>query len=253
MTAAERTWQANADEFGAIERGEGAWSLAVLVACSVELTAPGRPPVNGERSPFTGKVSAHDFAERAGVDRQTVANYLAGWGRAIEAGAPVPPAADLSPADVGTFPLPARRFNGRGGYVSTRKPSAPKVKVEPEPPKPPTPDDLAGMDREDLRHLVSDALTEAGKRLELEAIANGGTITPVGKPAPAPLPEPIATIAAHDKAWLAVVRAHDKMTAAMDDFAAEWAPFPDGGEVVQRVQKWALDLLTYCDEAEVTA
>lgn len=112
-----RTWEINAEEFGAIERGEGGWSLAVLVACSVEKVPPG----NRVTLLDSGKVSANQFAETAGVSLRTVLNYLDAWPEAITAGADVPALDQLGPDDVGRFPLPARPFNGVGGYTTTRQ------------------------------------------------------------------------------------------------------------------------------------
>ena len=112
-----RTWQDNADEFGRTARGEGGWWLAVLVACSVEPgTGSGARTDLGAPAPRSSdKVSATEFAQRAGVNRSTVIRYFDGWPKAIAAGAEVPPATDLGPDDVGSFPIPARPFNGPGG------------------------------------------------------------------------------------------------------------------------------------------
>jgi hypothetical protein len=119
-----RTWKDNADEFGRAVRGEDTWYMPILVACSVEPqpNAIGRSHSGGSSTPVEGteKVSYAAFAARAHVSDKTVATYYQGWAKAIEKGAPVPPAADLGPDDVGSFPIPARPFNGPGGYVRTR-------------------------------------------------------------------------------------------------------------------------------------
>lgn len=117
-----RTWQDNADEFGAIDRGEGGWSLAALVACSVTLQEKAGRPVSVSPETLTtesDKVGVNEFSSRARVSRSTVSRYLSGWTRAIENGADVPAAEDLWPADVGSFALPDRPFNGRGGFITT--------------------------------------------------------------------------------------------------------------------------------------
>lgn len=101
-----RTAQDNAEEFGATERGEGGWNQAVLAACS----CGGGP----------GQVSEIVFARMAGVSVPTVKNYLDGWDEAARQGV-VPRRAALSPGRVGTIPLPARAFNGPGGFVKTRR------------------------------------------------------------------------------------------------------------------------------------
>lgn len=127
MSTAGRTWETNADEFGGIVNGTAmGWSLAVLVACSVEPGAGQTAGLKqGTQVPVTnglatGKTSAKEFAKRAKVSDQTAMNYFNGWEKARIAGAEVPPAAELSPTDVGAFPLPAKPFNGPGGYVSTK-------------------------------------------------------------------------------------------------------------------------------------
>jgi hypothetical protein len=113
-----RTWEDNADEFGTVVNGTAmSWSLAVLVACSVE---PGEQGAHFNVEMSGGKVSASAFASRAKVSTGSISAYINAWPKAIAAGAPVPSTDELSPASVGTFPLPARRFNGKGGYVSTR-------------------------------------------------------------------------------------------------------------------------------------
>lgn len=123
--ATTRTWEVNADEFGAITRGVGGWPLAQLVACSVEkdTNLGGHRPKGSTVTPVTvpnGKTGVNEFAKRAGVSAMTISRYLEGWAKAVENGAPVPPADELSPSDVGAFPLPPRPFNGPGGYVSTK-------------------------------------------------------------------------------------------------------------------------------------
>ena len=114
----DRTWQDNADEFGRAERGEGTWYQAALIACSV-FTGKATDKINTAAA-VLGKVSTYEFAERAGVSPDTVARYFGAWPKAIAAGAEVPPTSDLGPDDVGSFPIPARPFNGPGGYVKTR-------------------------------------------------------------------------------------------------------------------------------------
>jgi hypothetical protein len=137
----------------------------VLVACSVEPDAgTGRPRESGKRLPLSGKVSAREFADRAGVSRPTVANYLAGWAKAIAAGAPVPrrpswgrttwaPSRCLT--DCRPIPLQAefryrRRATGPGWSVSF-------------PPDAPTPGDHPGMaTNEALRTWTDDSVWRSG-------------------------------------------------------------------------------------------
>ena len=113
-----RTWKDNADEFGRAERGEGTWYQAALIACSV-FTGKATDKINSAAAEL-GKVSTAEFAARARVSQDTVARYFGAWPKAIAAGAEVPPTSDLGPDDVGSFPIPARPFNGPGGYVQTR-------------------------------------------------------------------------------------------------------------------------------------
>jgi len=106
MQVALRTAQDNAEEFGATERGEGGWNQAVLAACSCG---------TGQ-----GQVPEAEFARMAGVSVPTVRNYLEGWDEAARQGV-VTVRSALSPSKVGMIPLPARAFNGPGGFVKTRR------------------------------------------------------------------------------------------------------------------------------------
>lgn len=89
----QRTWQDNAEEFKALDEGEG-WPFARLVACSV-VRAPGRVSIEtlGE------KVTATEFARRADTSNDRVLRYLTAWERAAEKGW-VPAAATLTPDSV---------------------------------------------------------------------------------------------------------------------------------------------------------
>lgn len=84
---------ADAEAFGKVFQRN--WEGGLLVARSVELGTPGRPPKNGENSPFS-KVSARAFAEWAGVHHSTVTAYLKNWEKAAACGV-VPGADTLMP------------------------------------------------------------------------------------------------------------------------------------------------------------
>jgi hypothetical protein len=99
-----RTWQDNAREFAALDKGEG-WPFAVLVACSVEKGTSAHRPASIDAGE---KVSARMFAETASTGDSRVRRYLDAWDKAAAAGL-VLPAAELSPADVG-IPLPEADF-----------------------------------------------------------------------------------------------------------------------------------------------
>lgn len=114
----DRTWQDNADEFKRTVQGEDNWYLATLIACSV-FSGKATDKINSTGVEL-GKVSTTEFAERAQVTQKTIQRYYSAWAEAIQAGAEIPPAGDLGPDDVGAFPIPARRFNGPGGYAKTR-------------------------------------------------------------------------------------------------------------------------------------
>jgi hypothetical protein len=132
---ARRTAQDNAREFGDVVNGRAlGWTLAALVAASV-FTGKATDKINSKPLEL-GKITVREFAEAAGVSDETVRAYFSRWEKARKAGAPVPAAADLSPADIGTFPLPARPFNGPGGYTRTARsttttPTAPTADPDP--------------------------------------------------------------------------------------------------------------------------
>jgi hypothetical protein len=88
-----RTWQDNAEEFAALDQGEG-WPFARLIACSVERIGQGTNPTSYTRT----KSTPDEFAKQAGTSRPRVIRYLDAWGRAAERGW-VPHAAELSPED----------------------------------------------------------------------------------------------------------------------------------------------------------
>jgi len=90
----DRTWQDNAAEFAALDRGEG-WPFARLVACSVA-----KDNGNGNRNArnTSGKVSAREFAEVAATSAPRVLRYLAAWQAAASRGW-VTDADQLTPAD----------------------------------------------------------------------------------------------------------------------------------------------------------
>lgn len=103
-----RTWEDNAAEFAALDQGEG-WPFAVLVACSVEKTAAGRP---GIVSVETIKVSARAFAEVAGTSPARVLRYLEAWNRAADNNKVIP-SSELEPGDalkIDTPDIPFKTF-----------------------------------------------------------------------------------------------------------------------------------------------
>ena len=67
----DRTWEDNAAEFAALDKGEG-WPFARLVACSVMRRA----------TTSSTKVSASRFAELAGTSAPRVLRYLDAWDKA---------------------------------------------------------------------------------------------------------------------------------------------------------------------------
>jgi hypothetical protein len=75
----------------------GGWRLGLLVARSVEKGTAGRPPKEIVTAvTISGKVTATDFAGRAGTSVPRVLRYLEAWERAAEAGY-VPRSADMVP------------------------------------------------------------------------------------------------------------------------------------------------------------
>lgn len=99
-----RTWRTNADEFAALDKGEG-WPFAALVACSVK-----KDDGNGNRSnrDSSGKVSGREFAMRAGTSPGRVMRYLATWEKAVRYGAT--PADQLTPDMVWEIAFPTIEF-----------------------------------------------------------------------------------------------------------------------------------------------
>lgn len=123
-TSNTRTWQDNAAEFALLDKGEG-WPFARLIACSVERRGQGGSNGNqhtgGIVRSHNAKVSAHEFAGRAGTSHGRVLRYLAAWDKAADQGL-CTPSADLTPADAPTVMEPdiawgsiydARKAGGR--------------------------------------------------------------------------------------------------------------------------------------------
>lgn len=119
-----RTWQQNADEFAALDAGEG-WPFARLVACSVEKGK--RPPKSGYRRDRDDKVGAREFAQRASTSADRVLRYLEGWKKAAAAGV-VPDASTLTPSDAHKISDPDQPWeaiydaSGSGGRPRDSKP-----------------------------------------------------------------------------------------------------------------------------------
>ncbi|MEV0474693.1 hypothetical protein [Streptomyces prunicolor] len=93
----DRTWQDNADELAALDQGEG-WPYAVLVACSVEKAKPGSKIASID----VIKVSAREFAERAGTSDARIRRYLDTWNKIAAGETDMKASADLTPSDVFT-------------------------------------------------------------------------------------------------------------------------------------------------------
>jgi hypothetical protein len=95
-----RTAINNAVEFGRHDKF-GGWALGLLVACSVKPDTG-----NGNRNDrSTSKISANEFASRAGTSRPRVLRYFEAWERAAVKRI-VPKASSLSPGDVDNYDLP---------------------------------------------------------------------------------------------------------------------------------------------------
>jgi hypothetical protein len=114
-----RTWKDNADEFAALDQGEG-WPFAILIACSVEKGKGHGGSAHRRDHDDAEKVGAREFAERVGTSADRVLRYLKAWERAAADGV-VPDADTLSPADSHDVPTPDERFGGKyvpgeGGY-----------------------------------------------------------------------------------------------------------------------------------------
>jgi len=90
-----RTWEDNAQEFGALTRQGKDVRLALLAACSVVNRGRGR---KSAVALLGDKVDATTFAARSGTTKDRVLRHLDAWNRfAPEAG--LPPSTDLPPAD----------------------------------------------------------------------------------------------------------------------------------------------------------
>jgi hypothetical protein len=85
-----RTWKDNAREFEALSKQGYGVRLALLAACSVA-------PADGCLSRDGEKVTIRQFAEAAGVSKDTVARYVIAWDKMVVAGWDVDRAA-LTPA-----------------------------------------------------------------------------------------------------------------------------------------------------------
>lgn len=115
---AKRTWQDNAAEFAALDRGEG-WQFAILVACSVEKGKDhGGVRAAGQRlnRDVGQKTSGRNFAANAGTGTERVLRYLAAWQEAAGKGW-VPDASELTPDNARTFPIPVQPWKATDGGV----------------------------------------------------------------------------------------------------------------------------------------
>jgi predicted NBD/HSP70 family sugar kinase len=109
--AQQRTWQDNADEFAALDKGEG-WPFARLVACSVAKgRGEGGSHHRNDRYGGDGKTSAQEFARRAETSAPRVLRFLEAWGKAAEKGW-VPAADTLTPDSVRGMADPEHPWNG---------------------------------------------------------------------------------------------------------------------------------------------
>jgi hypothetical protein len=120
----KRTWQDNAVEFAALDRGEG-WQFAVLVACSVQKFGHG-----GDRRSSRDhdlKVGAREFAERASTSTDRVLRYYNAWQDAAAKGW-VQDAEQLRPEHAHDLPLPDKPWRSKeGGVYSDRSKSGGQI------------------------------------------------------------------------------------------------------------------------------
>jgi hypothetical protein len=110
-----RTWKDNAREFEALSKQGYGVRLALLAACSVA-------PADGCLSRDGEKVTIRQFAEAAGVSKDTVARYVIAWDKMVVAGWDVDRAA-LTPAMSDVLKLPpgfVEEFDAlpKGGHVA---------------------------------------------------------------------------------------------------------------------------------------
>jgi hypothetical protein len=92
-----RTWQDNAAEFAALDKGEG-WPFARLVACSVTKGAGQHERGSRQNDRYDEKVSASKFAEIADTSAPRVLRYLEAWDKCAADGH-CPRSSDLTPND----------------------------------------------------------------------------------------------------------------------------------------------------------
>jgi len=96
----QRTWEDNAQEFGALTRQGKDMRLALLVACSVEKRGGAGKPESSDRT--ITKVGASVFAKTAGTTANRVKRHLAAWNKLAERDL-VNPASELKPEDALTY------------------------------------------------------------------------------------------------------------------------------------------------------
>lgn len=96
--------RSNLHQAGEIERGNR-WSIARLIACSVEIRAHGANRYNARGGEYTSKKTLNDASALMGKDKRTIKTYLAAWDAAAEDGLCVP-SEELSPEDGWTTPTP---------------------------------------------------------------------------------------------------------------------------------------------------
>jgi hypothetical protein len=123
------TWEECADEFGRLTKQGKDVRLALLVACSVfKRGRGGNTTSNGQMTNAHGKVTAAEFARRAGVhDHKRVLRHLAAWDTFAEDN-DLPPAKVLTPTDAYTLDITeaqAAAFNRLRITPEQTTPSAP--------------------------------------------------------------------------------------------------------------------------------
>lgn len=127
-----RTWESNAKDFALLSKGEG-WPFAILVACSVErgLGWGGDPKTRSIRSSdrMDGKVSAQEFADKAGTTHNRVLRFLDAWDAAAFAGQCSPSGA-LSPADAEHIGHPEGDWSKHYAAVNAAARAAERAKKE---------------------------------------------------------------------------------------------------------------------------
>ena len=131
------------------------WTVARLIAASVERGKPGRPAGNAPDKCISGKVSIRAGAELLRKGQDTIRGYLAAWDRAAADGL-CKPAADLVPEEGLTADLPDAAWSEY--YITTNFPNVGSdTHGEDDTPRP-SPDPLPEPEPADVRESVREAI-----------------------------------------------------------------------------------------------